>query len=385
MRDSAHLSSREKCTVVEFVFGFILSALIVGLMATLFLRYRADPEASRSVQPQIESARKEMSLQLSQTLTHINEQLTRHSLLFAQQLGQFGEQIQLASGQMGARLDHANQMVGDVQQNLGALSLATEKVYEVGKNIASLQELLKAPKLRGALGEFLLGELLGQILPASSFTLQYMFKSGEIVDALIHLGQGGVPVDSKFPLENFRRMTDASVTEDEKKGFRKKFNQDIKKHVDQIASKYILPDERTFEFAFMYIPAENVYYEMIIKEEGNEDEKSLSAYALSKKVVPVSPNSLYTYLQAILLGLKGVHFEKSSREISDHLSRLRIDFMKFREDFEILGKHLNSAKVKYEESMRKSDRFQDKLNEFEMPLDRLPFSENRTGPIPGSK
>lgn len=319
-----------------------------------------------------------MSVQLSQTLTHIHEQLTRHSLQFTQEISRLGEQVQSASGQIGMRFDHASQMVNEVQHNLGALSTATQKVYEVGRNIATLQELLKAPKLRGSLGEFLLGELLGQILPATSYTLQYMFKNGEIVDALIHLGQGGVPVDAKFPLENFRRMTDASSAEEEKKGYRKKFNQDIKRHVDQISSKYILPDEKTFEFALMYIPAENVYYETIIREEGSDFEKSLSAYSLSKKVIPVSPNSLYTYLQAILLGLKGIHLEKSSREMSDYLSRLRIDFIKFREDFEVLGKHLNSAKSKYEESLRKSDRFQDKLNEIEIPLEKKSFVDGKT-------
>jgi DNA recombination protein RmuC len=283
-------------------------------------------------------------------------------------MGQLAENVQLASGQMGLRFDHASHLVGEVQQNLSALSIATEKVYEVGKNISSLEEILKAPKLRGSFGEFLLGELLSQILPSSSFTLQHMFKSGEIVDALIHLGQGGIPIDSKFPLDNFRKMMESALTEEERKVYRRKFIQDMKKHVDQISSKYILPDEGTFDFAFMYIPAENVYYELIIKEEGLGSEKPLSAYSLSKKVIPVSPNSFYAYLQSILLGLKGFHLEKSSREILDYLSRLRVDFLKFKEDFDVLGKHLNNARIKYEESVRKSDRFHDKLNEFEIPL-----------------
>ncbi len=357
---------------MESILIVILLIGVIVLLALFYIQSRSLPSSAGLIQQQMDSIRREMSDQLSRSQTHLNEELTRQSLPFTQQMGQLAENVQLASGQMGLRFDHASHLVGEVQQNLRALSLATEKVYEVGKDISSLQEILKAPKLRGSFGEFLLGELLSQILPSSSFTLQYMFKSGEIVDALIHLGQGGIPVDSKFPLDNFKKMMESSLGEEEKKAHRRKFIQDMKRHVDQISSKYILPDEGTFDFAFMYIPAENVYYEIIIKDEEMGDEKPLSAYSLAKKVIPVSPNSFYAYLQSILLGLKGFHMEKSARETLDYISRLRVDFLKFKEDFEILGKHLNNARLKYEESVRKSDRFHDKLNEFEIPLQKEP-------------
>ncbi len=369
-----------------WIIGLILAVAAAAVLIIFFFlsRDRSVPSSTVLIQQQIDFVRREMSEKFSQTLTHMHEQLTGQSLQMNQQMGQLvqemhaqlgkmGEQIQNATGQMGLRLDHTALVVGEVQQNLGALSKATEKVYEVGKDIASLQEILKAPKLRGILGEFFLGELLTQILPASYFTLQYPFKSGEMVDALIHLGEGGVPVDAKFPLENFKRMIESS-NDEERKGFRKKFSQDVKKHIDQIAGKYILPDEGTFDFAFMYIPAENVYYETIIKEETRTDDKPLSVYALEKKVIPVSPNSFYAYLQVILLGLKGLHIEQSAKEILEYLFRLKGDFAKFNEDFEVLGKHLNNAKIKYEESIRKLDRFNEKLEEIEDPLHQISHS-----------
>ncbi|MBI3606283.1 MAG: DNA recombination protein RmuC [Nitrospirae bacterium] len=369
-----------------WVIGLVIAVAAAAVLIIFFFlsRYRSAPSSTVLIQQQIDFVRREMSEKFSQTLTHMHEQLTGQSLQMNQQMGQLvqemhaqlgkmGEQIQNATGQMGLRLDHTALVVGEVQQNLGALSKATEKVYEVGKDIASLQEILKAPKLRGILGEFFLGELLTQILPASYFTLQHPFKSGEMVDAMIHLGEGGVPVDSKFPLENFKRMIESS-NDEERKGFRKKFSQDVKKHIDQIAGKYILPDEGTFDFAFMYIPAENVYYETMIKEETRTDDKPLSVYALEKKVIPVSPNSFYAYLQVILLGLKGLHIEQSAKEILEYLFRLKGDFAKFNEDFEVLGKHLNNAKIKYEESVRKLDRFNEKLEEIEDPLHQISHS-----------
>jgi DNA recombination protein RmuC len=144
----------------------------------------------------------------------------------------------------------------------------------------------------------------------------------------------------------------------ERKALRKRFITDVKKHVDAIAQKYILPDEGTYEFALMYIPAENVYYETVLKDEEGE---GLYPYALQKRVIPVSPNSFYAYLQVIIHGLKGLHIEERAREIMDHLARLQGDEAKFRQDFETLGTHIENARKKYEEADRKLARLEDKL------------------------
>jgi len=255
--------------------------------------------------------------------------------------------------------------MGGVQRGLGELSGSTKRIMDLGKDISSLQEILRAPKLRGGLGEMFLADLLAQILPREHYELQYRFKTGEVVDAVIRLGGRMVSVDAKFPLENFRKLQ-AGTTDEERLPLRKAFARDVKKHVDDIARKYILPDEGTFEFALMFIPAENVYYETIIKDDAAENE-AMAAYALTKKVVPVSPNSFYAYLQAIALGLGGLRIEKRAREIMDMLARLKADFARFKDDFETLGKHLTNARGKYEEAEKRLVRFEDKLTGAETP------------------
>lgn len=260
---------------------------------------------------------------------------------------------------VGERLDRAAQVVGNVQKSLGTLDEATKQVYEVGKNVAQLQEILRAPKIRGSFGELFLGDLLAQILPPKNFSLQYRFNTGETVDAVVRLGRM-VPVDSKFPLENFQRLVQLQDPQ-EKTQARRKFVTDVKRHIDSISSKYLRPDEGTFDFALMYIPAENVYYEMIIKDDSADEDQSIMAYAFSKKVVPVSPNSFYSYLHTISLGLRGLEVEENARLIIDQLARLRNDFSRFKDDFALVGKHLNNTRTKYEDAEKRLGRFEDKL------------------------
>ncbi len=261
---------------------------------------------------------------------------------------------------VGDRLDRAAEVVGRVQNSLGSLDRATQQVFNVGKDIAQLQEILRAPKLRGSFGELFLGDLLAQILPPRHFSLQHCFKSGDIVDAVVKIGRL-VPVDAKFPLENFKRLIQTQDPQ-EKTQARRKFMTDVKRHIDAIQSKYLLPDEGTYDFALMYIPAENVYYETIIKDDNLADgEDSLMMYAFSKRVVPVSPNSFYAYLHTISLGLRGLEIEENARRIMEQLARLKSDFGRFKDDFSLLGKHLTNSRGKYEEAERRLVRFEDKL------------------------
>jgi DNA recombination protein RmuC len=313
-----------------------------------------------------------------QTLTMLHQRLDQVSNTVQTQLntvvGQMNERLKETSEALatahktiGDRLDSATNVIGNVHKSLGRLEEGLKEVLTVGKDISSLQDLLRAPKFRGGIGEFLLENLLAQILPAEHFEAQYTFKSGEKVDAVIKIGPHLVSVDSKFPLENFKRVLETR-TDEERKSLKRRFIQDVKKHIDAIAQKYILPDEGTFEFALMYIPAENVYYETIVKDESALDESGIYSYALLKKVIPVSPNSFYAYLQVIILGLKGLKIEKSAKQIISGLSSLQGELNKFKEDFEILGKHLSNTKSKYDDSEKKLDKFTEKLlNTTSMP------------------
>jgi DNA recombination protein RmuC len=284
---------------------------------------------------------------------------------------------------LSQRFETTSKVVSDVQVNLARLEESNKRIYEVGKDISSLQEILKAPKLRGGIGEYFLTDLLSQILPAKHYEVSYSFKSGERVDAVIRLGKRLVPVDAKFPLENFRRLLEVQ-TDAEKKVYRKKFVSDVKMHIDSISQKYILPDEGTFGFALMYIPAENVYYETIIKDQDSDDGKSIAGFSMQKKVIPVSPNTFYAYLQTIILGLKGMEIEENALEIISALDRMRVDFSKFYRDFELVRTHLRNAQNCYDSADRKLQKFESKLNLIDSTphhpeLQKISASEDKDG------
>lgn len=250
--------------------------------------------------------------------------------------------------------------ISDVEKSLMKMEETYKQVLEVSKDISSLQDLFRAPKFRGGVGEFSLENLLSQIMPRDLFDVQYPFKNGTKADAVIRIGSSLVAIDAKFPLESFNRMIE-SQDEDDKKVNRRQFVRDVQNRIEEISSKYILPDEGTYDFALMYIPAENVYYETILKDIQEKDEKSLYSYALNKKVIPVSPHSLYPYLIVILRGLKGLSIEKNARQIVEYLGRLHVDLNKFKEDFRLVGGHLINAKAKYEEAEKRLDKFSDKF------------------------
>lgn len=329
----------------------LLLLTVIGVIFILILifinRKKGDDSGTLMLQQRIDNLNSQMLQQLNAITQQVNERLRENT-----------ETVLNTNKTVGDRLDNAARVVNDVNKRLGQLDEANRHIYEVGKDIASLQEILKAPKLRGGLGELFLGDLLSQILPPAHYSLQYAFKTGEKVDAAILLRDSRiVPVDSKFPLENFKRMLETE-DQNEKTAANKMFINDVKKHIDKIAKLYILPDEGTFDFALMYIPAENVYYETIVRGEG---EHNLMHYAYDKKVIPVSPNTFYVYLQSILLGLRGLQIERGAKEILQNISRLRVDFNKFSEDFELVGTHLSRARNSYEESTKRLGRFGEKL------------------------
>jgi len=239
---------------------------------------------------------------------------------------------QLASQSMSKaineRLDNAARVIAQVQKNIGEMS-------EIGRGMRDLQEFLRSPKLRGNIGEQVLTQLLGQMLPKQSFHLQYSFKSGVTVDAAIKTASGIIPVDSKFPMENFRKMS-AAKTDEEKKEAEKEFVRDVKNHIESIASKYILTEEGTIDYALMYIPSEAVYYEIV----NNPD---LFDFAGKKRVLPVSPMTFYAYLKAILMSFEGQKIEQRAKQILAAIRAVQKDYQKVDDNLSVLGKHIQNA------------------------------------------
>ncbi|MDP2921265.1 MAG: DNA recombination protein RmuC [Candidatus Omnitrophota bacterium] len=320
------------------IIGFCVIAVLV-----YFLSRKISGAASKESEEKINALRREWSDTLSK-----NTQLIL-------------SQLQSVNSGMGQRLDNAAKVFGDVQKSIGSLNEKSQQIFEVGKDIASLQEILRAPKMRGGLGELFLENLLEQIMPHKDFyELQHTFKSGERVDAVIKIGSKLVPVDSKFPLESFRRVVELK-SEDDKKRAKKEFVKAVKDHIDAIAAKYILPDEGTYDFALMYIPAENVYYEAAIKDDDELGEKSIFNHAISRKVIPVSPNSLYAYLQVIILGIRGMKIEEKAQDVIKTLITLKGSLGKFTQDFEVIGSHIGDVKSSYERAVKSLDKFEDKL------------------------
>ena len=259
--------------------------------------------------------------QISETNKNINEALRRNN-------EQINSTLLTNTQHLNQRLDKAAEVISGVQKNIGELS-------EIGRSMRELQDFLKSPKLRGNIGEQVLKELLSQMLPKQSFHLQYSFKTGAIVDAAIITGGGIIPIDSKFPMENFRKMN-GDFDEKEKKLYEKLFVADVKKHIDDISSKYILTSEGTIDFALMYIPSENVYYEIA-------NNVSLYEYSSGKRVLPVSPMTFYAFLRSILVGFEGQKITKQAHEILSNLRGIQKEYLKVSESLDTLQKHINNS------------------------------------------
>jgi DNA recombination protein RmuC len=356
--------------------GVVAAAVAVTLGALAWqvrrgFAHRDDGGALLLLQQQLDALRGQLGQALSGQGQLLSRELGQLTVQLGERIRESVDVVQRGQAAVGERLDSATRVVGDVQKGLGELREATARVYEVGRDVTSLHDILRAPKLRGGLGELLLGDLLGQVLPPAHFTLQHVFAGGERVDAVVRLGDGLVPVDAKFPLEDFRRMLDAPDG-DERNRARKAFALRVRRHVDDIAAKYIRPDEGTYDFALMYVPAENVYYETIIRDEERGGERELSAYALERKVIPVSPNCFYAYLQAVVLGLRGLRIETRAREVLDHLARLAGDLGRLREEFRLAGRHLTNAAQTFAAADRRLERLEGKLAVIGGEADEVP-------------
>jgi DNA recombination protein RmuC len=289
--------------------------------------------------------------QLDGTLGELESRLDRR-------LGELDAKVDRRLEGLDTRLLTTQQSAGEtatqIAEKLARVEAGTRSMLERANDLKRLEQALRPPKARGGFGELLLANLLADMLPSNAYELQYGFASGERVDAVVR-AEKLLPVDAKFPLDNVHRVLDAE-DDDQRLIARRALARDVKAHVDAIATKYVKPGEGTYDFAFMYLPAETVYYEIACGGTGE-----LHQYAMSRRVFPVSPSTFHAYLAMIVIGLRGLQIERHAQDVMDYCGQLAKDFRRFKTDFDVIGKHIGNAQSKYGESQRWLDRFEERL------------------------
>ncbi|MDE3169780.1 MAG: DNA recombination protein RmuC, partial [Acidobacteriota bacterium] len=307
--------------------------------------------AGRRAEEQIAAARQELQTSIATQAQGMSAQLNQVMQSVTQQLGQVRQELQSGIASSGQLASEAQKQVAlRLQSSTDALVQMSQRIGEVQKTsqdlsqaAQTLQSVLGGAKTRGTLGEVTLGRLLEDALPRGAYEMQYRFAStGAVVDAIVRGGERLLPVDSKFPLEAYRRLAAEGDTA------RREFSAAVRKHADSIAEKYILPDERTLDYAMMFVPSEGVYYELLRTEDSKYG--LLDEYCRSKRVFPVSPNTFYACLSAIAVSLQGQKIEENARHLLDNMAGLKKQLESFGEVYEKLGTHLRHAQQSYEDA-----------------------------------
>lgn len=315
-------------TIIIFLVLIILTVVLLWLVFDMKKKIEKGPDNREQIE-------KIVSLQVSMghimeenraLRSEIDSKLSQAHVANQQQMQHTMQTVQGITGQSAKQIA---EMVASVTR----LEETNKQVVNFSAQLQSLQDILKNTKQRGILGEYFLETTLKNVLPPENFKMQYKFKDGEIVDAAVFVGKSIVPVDSKFSLENYEKIINATGDAEREK-YEKLFKQDLKNRIDE-TSKYIRPDEGTMEFAFMFIPSETIYYDLLMRS-SQVNSADLIEYAFNQKhVIIVSPTNFLAYLQTVLQGLRAFQIEENAKEI--------------RSNVEKLGKHL----VAYEEYMKK--------------------------------
>lgn len=312
---------------MEIIFGVVIGILVIGFAIVIWLLKGRKPESGENsallmLQNQINEISKVLDAKLSEST-----RISQH---------QFTESAKI---------------ITDVTEKLTKLDETNKQVLNFSDQLKHLQDILKNPKQRGIVGEYYLKTVLENVLPPSVFQMQYAFKDGTIVDAAVFLKDKIVPVDSKFSLENYNRLIEAR-SEEERKKLEDALRQDLKNRIDE-TSKYIKPEEGTMEFAFMFIPSEALYYDLLINKVGSVTARDLVEYATSeKKVIIVSPTSFLAYLQTVLQGLKALQIEESAKEIRKRVEDLGKHLGSYETYMKKLGNHLGTSVNAYNNAYR---------------------------------
>lgn len=320
-------------------FGIALAAWLRGRMERQTAAVRQEMQSLLQMQGQ------NLGTQLGQLTQAVNQQLNQVTQALQHGVTDSAKLVASAQEKLAAELKDSRDALGKLHQQLGEVQQAGR---ELSQATQTLQMVLGGAKTRGILGEIGLERMLEDALPPSGYETQYRFSTGAVVDAIIHAGEKIVPIDSKFPLEAYRRMADSGEEA------RKDFVQHVRKHADSIAEKYILPDEGTLEFALMFVPSESVYYELLMTEDPRTGR--LDEYCRSRQVVPVSPNTLHAYLGAILIGLKGLRVQENAKRLLGGLAGLQKQLEGFADVYGKLGTHLRNAYQSYSDADKKLER-----------------------------
>jgi DNA recombination protein RmuC len=334
----------------------VVILLAVGI-AWLSTRRRSDGES------QISALRQDMQTALQAHSQAVNTQLGQVLHTVLQQLGQVNTSLQEGLTNSGQLVSQAQSAVAtelrNSQEVLGRVGKQLGEIQQAGRDLSqathTLQDVLGGAKTRGSLGEVALEALLADALPRSAYETQYRFSTGGIVDAVIRSGEKLIAIDSKFPLETYRRLVESGDDA------RKEFFQAVRKHAESVAEKYILQNEGTLDVALMFVPSESVYYELLMTSDAKLGR--LDDYCRSKRILPISPNTLHAYLSAILMGLKGMQVEENAKHLQAGLAGLQSQLETFAKVYETLGGHIRHAQQCYDDADRKLDRARGNLEQ----------------------
>jgi DNA recombination protein RmuC len=318
---------------IMLVAVIVLGVLVLVLIAVLIKK----PNGSADTQS---------ALLLKQDLTQLSDDITKLKDGLQTQLGERFEKNQaMMMGSLQKQFTESSKIIAEVTKNLTELKESNKQVMGITDELKVLQNVLGNPKQRGVLGEYLLTQLLENVLPPDRFKLQHRFKDGEIVDAVIYLDKQKIlPVDSKFSVENYNRILEAK-DKSQKDAIIRQFKTDLKNRIDETA-KYIRPDEGTMDFAFMFIPSEAIYYDLLVNKVGtsNTSARDLIEYAFrDKKVIIVSPTSFMAYLQTVLQGLRGLQIEEQTKEIQIRVGQLGTHIGAYESYMQKLGNSLGTT------------------------------------------
>src|SRR5882724_5880114 len=349
--------------------GVILVAILVIWLALQTLQSRAKSGAIESQMNELRRDLQTIAKGVAQRLDSVAPALQDAIKNSAQITGQMTSDAQT---KMADELKNTREQISQIQRQLGEVQEAGKQMSQTAQ---TLEGILGGAKSRGSLGEVTLERLLEDSLPSAQYAMQYRFSSGEAADAVIKLRDKKLmAIDSKFPLDAYRRI---STEGDEA---RRAFATAVKGHADAITKKYIVPDESTLDVALMFVPSESVYYELL--QTSDNKGQPLDAYCRDKKVIAVSPNTLYAHLCVIAMGLRGMQMEENAKRLLESLSGMEKQMEKFADKFATLGTHLKNAQQSYSESDKLFERTQNTLETMlGAGVPELPF-ENPQGSLP---